>query len=37
MGGMGGWGVGTFRVPKAENKKPGKEEEKREEVNLLDL
>ena len=35
-GNRGRW-EGTFRVPKAENKKPGKEEDKVEEVNLLDL
>ena len=35
-GNRGRW-EGTFQVPKAENKKPGKKEEKEEEVNLLDL
>ena len=35
-GNRGRW-EGTFQVPKAENRKPGKEEGKEEEVNLLDL
>ena len=35
-GNRGRW-EGIFQVPKAENKKPGKEEGKEEEVNLLDL
>lgn len=35
-GNRGRW-EGTFRVPKAEGRKPGKEEEREEVVNLLDL